>query len=85
MARGVATANPKPRKQRPPECWACGKLAPQCSYVGRFGWRTRAVQVEYYTMTEVYCPDCFARWGWPEPIERESPELDSQTGGGMTW
>lgn len=54
------------RRQRAPECWACGVPAPKPSHIASAGWHVRDLVIEHHKFRECYCPDCFARWGWPE-------------------
>lgn len=47
------------------ECMACGKSAPN-NLVGRdAGWAVRRlVTPGFGAISETYCPECYARWGW---------------------
>ena len=51
-------------------CWACGvvctpPLGPRWSERSG-GWVSRkTVVMQTHKETEVYCPQCFAEWGWP--------------------
>lgn len=49
-----------------PECWACGAAAPRRARLLEIGWRSRTGRHGTKTLTEVYCPGCFAAWGWPD-------------------
>lgn len=48
-------------------CWCCGTTPPKRSHVAKYGWAARWL-VLYATIQarETYCPDCFARFGWPD-------------------
>lgn len=61
------TRKPRPKLQ-PPVCWACGKPSPKHSKISTIGWQVREIRIEHWTEREIYCPDCFAEWGWPEPM-----------------
>jgi hypothetical protein len=49
-------------------CWACARAAPSRSSVTLWarGWRCRVVACIGVALREVYCPECFSRWGWPD-------------------
>lgn len=50
-------------------CWACGRLAPLNSGYSAHcqGWVSRTLDyLGWPTLKELYCPECFARWGWPD-------------------
>jgi len=51
-------------------CWCCGKPAPHTltQFLGRLGWAVRRVQLlpSKPTEPELYCPECFHEWGWPD-------------------
>jgi hypothetical protein len=53
-----------------PECWACGKVAPQATHIAKRGWATRLFDLAGGgdRQTECYCPGCFAEWGWPDAV-----------------
>ena len=62
------TPKRKPRPQ-PPECWACGTACPTGTRVAAAGWRKRVVLTLGIPLVELYCPVCFAQWGWPSVPE----------------
>jgi len=50
-------------------CWACGRLAPRNSgWSARAnGWVSRQLgYIGFPGIRELYCPECFKRWGWPD-------------------
>lgn len=60
----------KPDTNDRPVCWACGIPAPKQNHLVTEGWHSRWERIEGQPMKETYCPDCFAEWGWPVPIEK---------------
>lgn len=66
MSTREESARKTRRRQRHPECWACGRLAPKPSHNASAGWQTRETIIDGTIMRECYCPDCFRKWGWPE-------------------
>lgn len=67
-ARRVEAEEAAEPATRSPRCWACGAIAPKQSHNVEFGWRSRLVVIEKTWVSENYCPDCFAEWGWPKPL-----------------
>lgn len=73
-----ARAELQPDRTRDIVCWACCAVAPrsgnQCqkdtsratSTVAR--WVSR---MHYGNLTEIYCPECFEVWGWPDEYAAE--------------
>jgi hypothetical protein len=55
-------------RPEPVTCWACGKPAGRKSHVNKIGWKVRHINLTAQSRptNEVYCPECFARWGWPD-------------------
>jgi hypothetical protein len=60
------------RRKEPPCCWGCGRpaLYPACGWADRMrrlGWGVRYIRHGRLavTETELLCPDCLARYGWP--------------------
>lgn len=52
-----------------PECWGCGERAPVRTWVEKHGWQSRETLVysgAAHKRREIYCPECFAEWGWPD-------------------
>lgn len=47
-----------------PTCWACGRTC-NVKHLKRDGWQVRPFLSR---VKEVYCPDCFARWGWGDDL-----------------
>lgn len=59
----------KRKRPQPPVCWACGKPCPKQSKIASIGWQTRIITVDgHWKEREINCPDCFAEWGWTEPL-----------------
>jgi len=62
--------------EHPPEtlpvCWACGKKSAATRFERQPGWMTRWIAIGGVRHAEIYCPECFATWGWPplRPGER---------------
>jgi hypothetical protein len=52
------------------ECWACGVVGPYPApgWAEKSGWATRKILLpcSCLPVSESYCPECFAEWGWPE-------------------
>jgi hypothetical protein len=46
-------------------CWVCGKSGPY-RYLLKNGWYVREIPLMSDKCREVYCPTCFAQWGWPD-------------------
>lgn len=69
--------NPGGRCRRDrPTCWACGKPSLIARYLQKHGWYIRPSGAAGNRFFEVYCPECFAEWGWPdwESFDREHPD-----------
>jgi hypothetical protein len=66
LAELHARAEP-PHGEGQTECFACGKLVAG-KYAAARGWKLRPFPP--WNFSEVYCPDCFAEWGWPESTTR---------------
>lgn len=66
---GVGAHGPKRQRAAPPECWACNAPCPLGTHVARAGGHRREIVLTGALMVEVYCPGCFAVWGWPPLAE----------------
>ncbi len=44
-------------------CWACNKPSPCGARVTHIGWKVRRM-CKWINVKEVYCQDCFKKWGW---------------------
>jgi hypothetical protein len=71
LARFARTKKVKPQS---PECWACGVTCPSGTRIAKAGWAKRVVSVLAVELVEMYCPACFARWGWPDVPECTAEE-----------
>lgn len=62
-----------------PRCWACGELAPRLTWNQLLGWVARPINLARCgnRAQEMYCPTCFAEWGWPDCDPEELDALDS--------
>ncbi len=50
-------------------CWSCSRPAPSR------GWPCRILWFRAVRLTEVLCPDCFARYGFPPKVsEPRTPQ-----------
>jgi hypothetical protein len=47
-------------------CWCCGAVPPVSTWVAKHGWHVREIMTGCHRAKEMYCPDCFAEWGWPD-------------------
>lgn len=56
-------------KPEPVTCWCCGARAPGGSLCDRHGWHKRVIHLCRVPTVEVYCPDCFREYGFPDPPE----------------
>lgn len=64
LALQHAAAEPPPQKI--PHCWGCGKPSPNGTRPDVCGWKSRRNPLYAKGSSwEVYCAECFARWGWP--------------------
>jgi len=45
-------------------CWACGR-SEWAKRLRPGGWAVRAIESGKARYLEIYCPDCYAQWGWP--------------------
>lgn len=54
-------------------CWACGARGVRLGSKAA-GWASRWIASE--SVTEIYCPDCFETWGWPDEYQREIERLE---------
>lgn len=69
LSARLLAADPGPE---PARCWCCGRTPdnPRERRVGRLGWFTRRLWPgTNCECVEIYCPLCFARWGWHDPPE----------------
>lgn len=48
----------------PVRCWSCPATTRDRVNLYVIGWRCRTLRKVGCRIREVYCPDCFARWGW---------------------
>lgn len=51
-----------------PVCMACGKVCEVYTWATKYGWAVREMKLQgdsAISIDEVYCPACFAQWGWP--------------------
>lgn len=47
-------------------CWACNRPGLNAKSLRKRGWRVRLTEVSGSVwVREMYCPACFAEWGWP--------------------
>ncbi|VTS08513.1 hypothetical protein [Tuwongella immobilis] len=53
--------HPEPRTGK---CWCCGIPAPGTASRERRDWHAREF-MKGICEREIYCPACFAEWGWP--------------------
>jgi len=53
------------KSRRGPQCWACNTFARNPKHMKADGWVSR-IRTDTGSFREVYCRDCFAKWGWPE-------------------
>lgn len=52
-----------------PECWCCGLRNPARAHLRKFGWEVRpAPSAVGGGIVEMYCPSCYAEWGWPDEL-----------------
>lgn len=57
-----------PNNRAHSECWACGRVCPRRYQINRAGWVWRVIpDLGGTDQRETYCPECFAKWGWPSP------------------
>ena len=65
-----------PRRRGPaaPECWACGAVCPAGTRTASAGWARREITIRAMALVELYCGECFARWGWPPAIDGAAPD-----------
>jgi hypothetical protein len=73
-------------KQELPTCWGCSRPATRRTHLVKDGWAVREVSlnVGMAPMSECYCPECFAEYGWPpfvpyHPIEERSAREPMRT------
>lgn len=69
-ARRVA-ADPESAGGARAVCWCCGETCPSGSWVENSGWYSRIVNIAGWCGSELYCHECFARWGWPDAPSTE--------------
>ncbi|VTS00531.1 unnamed protein product [Tuwongella immobilis] len=55
------------------QCWACDALAPPYRSADWARWHVRETS-GYPRLLEIYCPACFAEWGWPDDTDDSQPE-----------
>ena len=63
-------AEPEYAGDKTVHCWACGSGTGYRNHIPP-GWVKRAVRFSGQHFVEVYCPTCFAEWGWPALTEWE--------------
>lgn len=51
-----------------PQCFACDTPAESEPAFTAYGWHSRVVGFMGVTIREIYCPPCFARYGWIRKI-----------------
>lgn len=59
-------ADPESRGGARAVCWCCGATCPSGSWVDNSGWYCRGINLAGWCGSEIYCPECFAEWGWPD-------------------
>ena len=47
-------------------CWCCDKPGPRGQAPEEWGWVGRPLDTAPH-LTEIYCAECFEKWGWPDP------------------
>lgn len=54
-------------------CWACGRVCSRKD-ANEEGWVSRRDKHggRDYHLTEIYCPECFAMWGWPDEFAEDA-------------
>lgn len=68
---GRGVFEPPVRDEGLTRCWCCGAVPPRRSHVVKYGWEARwLVLYGAVKVREVYCPDCFAEFGWPAVEDR---------------
>ncbi len=72
LARYAPAGGKQRVKRRPPSCWACGKVCPKGTHILRAGWFFRELSNE--CEREIYCPECFAEYGFPDPAPYLPPD-----------
>jgi hypothetical protein len=69
---------PEPVPERSIVCWCCGRppdpaRGEKQSHMDHSGWAVRVTQFalggDSYEARELYCPDCFGEWGWPDDYD----------------
>ena len=63
-------------KQELPSCWGCLRPATRRTHLAKDGWAVRKVSLNpgMCPMSECYCPECFAKYGWPPLVPYHGPE-----------
>lgn len=56
---------PEDPRDRRSHCFACGAIRPGTGNARQYGWVARPLSGFSGNIPEVYCGDCFERWGWP--------------------